>query len=427
MSSHPGLGVETIDPPGVGCSSELYEQLNSLHANTIHALDLLPDQPGWEKQINNVAVILSASRSGSSLLYDAVSQSGDVIALAGEHEPWLALTGNKWPFTRSDAFDSISDKAVLLRLVRNDLLVREGTVLGHEAASLLHNRAAARQMESSPRIQKLVQFLGNLATIDQETHSQVTGIFNRESNARRPATQIGQINHEGYFVPIENPPFIDPPLARRATLDELRSKMILFKSPADAYRPGMYEELFPNARITYLHLTRGFAQTVNGLMDGWSKDDIGFISNPLSLGGNQLSIPGYSDTDAKKTYWCFDLPANWQDFTDSTLIEVCAEQWLQAHQAILDSFSTQSRIKFELLYTDPEALHKSVYESLGVDLGGYDWGKEVMSTEKPSQFRWKKRADLFCDLGKHLTRQTLAEVTTLQRELGYSMEESTWH
>jgi hypothetical protein len=422
----PAMGGKLFGLSGLVRHDGLANRLGSLAGGIVDKMHLLPEEPNWEEKVQRVAVILSASRSGSSLIFDAMAESDDIVAPAGEHEPWLSLTHNKWPFTRSDQIDTINDRSRLLSLIRNDLLIRQASVSGNEYADLLWNRAVVRQVDQRPGAQRAIGRLGRLASVDATVHNRFNVWLHSLSVTQSPLTDLAQTDRSS-FVPIENPPLIDQPLARRATLEEIGSKTLLFKSPADAYRPGFYEALFPEAHITYVHLTRGFAQTVNGLMDGWMQNDIDFISNPVGVGGAPLSIAGYSAPGPREAYWCFDLFPGWEAFTDASLLEVCVQQWLQAHKAIISDFRPMQQITFESLYTDPEALRINLARAAGIRLGNINRSKEVMSTEKPQPYRWLKRGDVLRNVGKYVSKQTFKNVQEMQARLGYSMEESTWH
>jgi hypothetical protein len=390
-------------------------------------MELIPSEPEWNRQVNQIIVVLSASRSGSSLVFKALSSSSDVIAPAGEHEPWLFMSGNKYPFTPSDQLPDIQNGTKLLHLLRNDLLVRDEQVGGDEFSNLLWNRLAVRRLHKRGPLDKVVQLARDTPLIDQEVHRRIIDTANKEVGRQKPTAHIGDVRDDSYMLPIENPPYIDQPLARRALIEELGSKALLFKSPPDAYRPGFYESLFPNARITYVHLTRGLVQTVNGLMDGWSKDEVDFISNPVGIEDGDLAIDDYSGSDTTRAYWCFDLFPDWQAYRDAPLIEVCAQQWLQAHRGIVNDFPVEGRVTFESFYTHRRTLYEGIEAATGIDLRGYDWSEEIMATEPPSQFRWLKREQLFRNIRKHLSAATLKDVVEMQDHLGYSMEASTWH
>lgn len=404
----------------VKTSESLVRKAAGISESVYQSLRLLGDTKGWNENVSRVVVMLSASRSGSSLVFKALSDSNDVIAPAGEHEPWLFLSGNKFPFSQSDKLATISDKDRLLRLLRNDLLIREDSIPSKDFFDLIWNRLAVRNETDKQLLLEKLKVLYNNRLLRKEDKDEILAQIQWDS------TPNISLEDKQIYWPIENPPYIDQPLARRATDDELSTKTILFKSPSDAYRPGFYEALFPKAEITYIHLVRGFAQTVNGLMDGWTKDEAGFISNPVGL-CKQLNIASYSSSNITKNYWCFDLFENWQNYTDTSLVEVCAQQWLQAHTNILANFPISARIQFESFYTDKDTFLKDVAQYTAIKSNALNWDQIVMSTDKPSSFRWKKREHIFTNLEQWLQKETLEKVIDLQQKLGYSMEATTWH
>jgi hypothetical protein len=378
----------------------------------------------WNKLVRNVIVVLSASRSGSSLIYNALCSTGEIVAPAGEHEPWITLSENKYPFKQSDAIsDDIDNQPKLLRLMRNDLLVRSKRESAESTLPHLSNRLIIRRSEGD----------ANAAVLDDIRAQEEVGLEYWErviaelgGTALKPMpVEVSQFTDPEFSLPIENPPLIDQPLSHIASDDELSVKTLLFKSPSDVYRSGMYEQLFPNATIRYIHLSRGFVQTTNGLMDGWQKDDTDFISNPVGI-PNPLNIQDYSITDLTKSYWCFDLFPGWEKHTDSTLLEVCADQWLNAHIHALENFDSSGRVSFEQFYTDPAKFYALLSDLTDIDTTDYNWSKNIMSTETPSQYRWKKRETTFRNLSRYLPGEALSRIREVQDELGYSMQEETW-
>ena len=402
---------------------DAYREAN---ADVISRLDLVEGSEQWNENVNNVIVVLCASRSGSSLIFNALSSTGQVAAPAGEHEAWLSLTENKYPFIDSDdTAGVVQQKQRLLQLIRNDLLVRDSQATGEVLRQQLWNRAVIRRQEEDPGFDRTLLLLLETGVFNEGNWAQVNREVERIPPKPQP-TRIADFQDRSFGIPLENPPLITLPLARLATDDELSEKTLLFKSPSDVYRPGFYEELFPNASVVYIHLTRGFVQTTNGLMDGWQKNEIDFISNPVGV-TKPLEIEDYSITDMTRTYWCFDLFEGWEDFTDRSLLEVCTQQWLAAHRSAVERFTPTQQLTFEHFYSDPGGFYKELTELTGVDTTKYDWSQSVMSTETPSAYRWLKRGTTFKNLGKNLPGALLKEVVELQLELGYSMEEETWH
>jgi hypothetical protein len=221
---------------------------------------------------------------------------------------------------------------------------------------------------------------------------------------------------------IEEPPFVVPRLYRRQFIEnDVEDNILLFKAPPDAYRIGMYEQLFPNADIKYLHLTRGYAQSVNGLMDGWLSP-IGFFSHDLTRIGLNLDIKGYSDeVKFGKKWWKFDLPPNWREFTHANLEDVCLNQWIFAHKTILASKVQTLRISFEEFLLAPSNTTKKITDYLGLSsMKIQPTLPVVMAIETPRMKRWKKREHQLLKLGER------KEVREMMGSLGYEMNSETW-
>ena len=176
--------------------------------------------------------------------------------------------------------------------------------------------------------------------------------------------------------------------------------------------------IFPNAKIKYIHLTRGYAQTTNGLMDGWLSPTSFFAHNL----GSMLNISGYSDhVEFGTKWWKFDFPPNWHEFINADLINVCANQWFSAHKAILDSNVSYLRVQFEEFIRAPSQTIKIILEYLGLnDMEIPSTLPLVMVTEKPKSYRWRKREREILALGER------KDIQDMMNRLGYAMDPSTW-
>ena len=402
-----------------------YKKYLSIKFESIYGkLKLVTPEKRWNEQVKEVVVILSASRSGSSVIFNALVNSPGVIAPNGEHEPWLTLTYNKFPFGDSDQIITLKNKKRLLTLIRNDLLIRDAKVATEGYERILWNRMVIRGSEDNDIYMNLIKDLKKHKTIDSFYNKEIEYILKSIPQCNPPCL-VSEINKNYHIPPIENPPLITLPLARVATLKEIADSIIVFKSPSDSYRPGMYEELFPKAKIKYIHLTRGFAQTVNGLMDGWQMNETDFISNPVGL-TKKLNIEDYSITNISKTYWCFDLFPGWQNYTKNNLLQICCQQWLRAHESIIKNFENIDKLEFEQFYYQPGKFYFKLSKITGINIDGHDWSQNIMATETPSEFRWLKRSTIFRNINKLLPANELKEVKAMQALLGYSNKERSW-
>jgi hypothetical protein len=223
-------------------------------------------------------------------------------------------------------------------------------------------------------------------------------------------------------IKIEEPPFVLPSLFRRPfDSEDTAHKVLLFKTPSDAYRIGFYEQLFPRADVRYIHLTRGYAQCVNGLMDGWLSPH-GFFAHDMERVGHSLNIAGYSDRQPfGHRWWKFDLPPDWRDHTASSLDQVCLHQWLCCHSAILDSGVRALRVAFEDFLAAPAETSARIFDWL--DLPPLSLAPALpitMATAAPQAGRWRKRREMLMALGRR------ADVAAMMDALGYSMDPKDW-
>ncbi|CAM3858972.1 hypothetical protein [Roseateles saccharophilus] len=389
--------------------------------------------------VRRVVVILSGSRGGSSLFKETLALHPRIASLDGELDPLLILSGNGFnQNSDSDCIEWIANAAELTSNILDEL--------SFASADLLDTELLLRKWKNRLPLQFPLHFLdpdtyrrleqsleAALSQFDHDDHRSeaelqelvLRAVFGDEpwrisyyDGKAAPGSNL----HFDEPLKIEEPPFVVPTLRRRAFgLADVQDAVLLFKSPSDAYRIGMYEQLFPNAEVTYIHLTRGFAQSVNGLMDGWLYP-LGFFSHDLSKIGCELDIPGYSDTTPfGRKWWKFDLPRNWRYFTNSKLEEVCLNQWYSIHDAILQSGVCTLRVSFEDFIAKPAATLKLITDHLDLPAMALPAVLPVrMATEPPRSRRWHKRGRLLMDLGQR------DEVPEMMDRLGYPMDPDAW-
>lgn len=376
----------------------------------------------WNEKIKNVTVVLTASRTGSSLMKTVLSMSNDVAYLSGEEEPYYIITENAFPFNSdSDAFKTIKNKQAVLDLMHQDLGVNTDDIDIDKITKDWQQRILLQfpgmGEETYKLIPTLVKNCYSTSNYQEGTNAFLKALLGRKSG-------YYDFFNDGKFdfvenLKIEEPPFVVPGQKRALTEDDYENKVFVFKTPQDCYRIGIFEQLFPNAKIKYIHLTRGFAQTVNGLMDGWLSDT-GFFAHNMDIVDTELKIKGYTDRKRFGTkWWKFDLPPNWRETTDKSLAEVCLNQWMQAHNHIIESDVDKMQIKFENFLLSPQYITKEITDYLGINPIEFTQLPMVMTTEKPANFRWHKRKDEIMDLISD-------DVETLMNKLNYSMSPDTW-
>ena len=400
----------------------------------------------WRARVRRVAVILSSSRAGSSVIKDVLAAHPRIASLDGELEPFLILTRNGFGANSdSDALRALANPDALADHIFEALSVPG---IGLAPAAQWKARWQHRLLLQFPLLfmddagmrrlgdaldEALAQFRASGDPCADETALQratLATVFRAQPwrinyyDGQAPAGDVG-LGPSGFFdeaLKIEEPPFVLPRAYRRQFVQsDCDDKVLLFKSPADAYRIGVYEQLFPNADIKYIHLSRGYAQSVNGLMDGWLSP-VGFFSHDMARAGTVLRIGGYSDSTAfGMRWWKFDLPPGWRDLTAASLGEVCAHQWLAAHQAIFDSARPTLRLSFEQFTAQPAAALAALTGYLGLaDMAVPARLPVTMATEAPRTQRWRKRERQLLALGKQ------APVGAMMERLGYAMDPAAW-
>ncbi len=312
------------------------------------------------KRFKKVIVVLCSSRGGSSLFKSVLANHPDITSLDGEEEPYYALTRNGFPWTSDhDGFTDVVDRERLLSFMMDELMEQD--------------------MGERWRKRLLLQFPFESETI-------VGGYYDGAPSPEKFTRDYK----------IEEPPFVGVSNPKPLT------DTLLLKTPQDAYRIGLFEKLFPAAEIVYVHLTRGFAQSVNGLMAGW-ECDWGFFAHNI-----------------KDRWWKFDLPPGWRDYVDSPLAERCLFQWLSAHRAVLDSDVPLLQLKFEDFLWDPTAAVTGVLSHVGLPPMEVGELPLVMTTEKPAPYRWHKRKEDILPLARNKAVRELMDI------FGYCLDPETW-
>lgn len=407
------------------------------------------------KDISTVAVILSSSRSGSSLLAELLKQTPQLLALQGEHVPFYKLNGYSLstsglesdriaPSTLSHfqeiSRDFISEigvaskrrdfrhfaRAVVLRLILQwphfELSAQEWL----SYVDIVHRRLLS--MGTEWNINRFFLELCNLLCargydMNPYYYDLPKQVLQHSCSAYPPPQGPP---HPDFCL--EEPPFILVRPRAYPTEDEIRRKPLLLKASVDAYCLPFLRRLFPHAQFRVIHLTRNAAACINGLYDGWL--DRGFFSHNVKH-LSELCIAGYSDVyEWGKYWWKYDLPPGWKKVIGDPLEYVCAFQWYYAHTSIFEDISAQHdievmNVKFEQIISSPQerwCVMQRIVEFLGIE---FDRPLRsivtnlpvVMATATPCKQRWHARREQL------LPVVTQKHIVALSHELGYSSDE----
>ena len=181
---------------------------------------------------------------------------------------------------------------------------------------------------------------------------------------------------------------------RWVNLDENLSKSLMdtFKShenlidwsPRNSLRAGVISEALPEAQ--FIFVIRRPIEVISSLMNGWRS-------------GRFVSVPDLPGWWGEK--WSFPLIAGWRDVIGSPLAQVCAMQWAQITEAVLDDLEEMSRDKWELVFFEDFLKNPSIeLKQISTNLK-LDWQvaklPEVLpitasSVTKPNSGSWRKNA-----------------------------------
>ena len=396
----------------------------------------------------NLVVICSSSRSGSSLLFEALRRLPLVYALPGESLPYYKLHGlsldcfpsEKTPghllsasfdytgisrdflndFSYGDECDIFKDSN-LLQLYIDDIILRlplqwPNILFRYQEMRELVYKAITRFAARDETFIKEKFYLELFHTIKEAypgispcyydiKYSDIRGKF---CDIKLP---VGPPNQD--FL-VEEPPFILLSPRKKVTKKELTEKTLLLKSSVDCYKTDLIEFLFPNAEIKVIYMTRNPAATINGLYDGWSHR--GFFSRNLKIlfeendfGRECLGIKAYSDKyryEWAKWWWNYDLPQGWEDYIESELETVCAFQWYSANYAIQEYLargkSECCTVKYENLIRSPldrKREFTKILDFMGLDTDyieamDIEHLPIVQATVPPKPYRWHNRKEI---------------------------------
>jgi hypothetical protein len=412
-----------------------YRNYIERHITEINIKRQVAESGNLNEKVKKVAVILCGSRNGSSLLKTVVSKSKDLAYLAGEEEPYFILSRNGFPYNSdSDAIKRVHNKQHLLNCIFDELGVNPNG--SKPTVKQIKKDWWNRMFLQTPYSEKFKE-MGDILTEEMFNHlyenvdfnwEEVNQVFlNKFFKGKQDFGYYDVVNENTPFIldevdrfKIEETPYVIPGWKYQVTENDFENKWLFFKTPQDCYRIGIFEELFPNAEIKYIHLSRGFAQAVNGLMDGWLSET-GFFAHNMEIVGERLNIPGYTDVvKGGDRWWNFDLPENWREFKDKSLDEVCLNQWYSAHKSIIDSGVDALRIKFEDFLEDGQGTLDKITEYLDIDRIKVKKLPVVMATSAPSDYRWHKRKDIIMKLSER------EDVKEMMKNLNYSMNPDTW-
>ena len=400
----------------------------------------LPDPINGSRleDIRNVLVIISASRSGSSLLYHLLSGHPDVLAPTGEEITLYKLAG-------LGAIDSVNDSHAIAEDIPLDPIQREALALDilsdagcpHLAVEadfpvetyvtncvqrlllqwseidfdcdelyLSAKRALEKHLSTNKAFdaaQYWLDLLSNLISQGYVINPCFYDLSQELIKHRHPSIQIPEGPPSSKLC-LEEPPFVVPQPRVFPQPNSRLNKCLLLKSSSNCYRIGFMKKLYPNARFSFIYLTRNPAGAINGLMDGWLSN--GFYSQ--NLGDlTTLEIDGYSlpNKPWSQYWWNFDSPPAWINYVNKPLENVCAFQWRSANEYVIKNIGNGIIDRYLIIkYEDmlnQESLRRQLTKVLDFAqldpqpiLNEFKAPVHVMTVNPPAPKKWMKRRDI---------------------------------
>lgn len=447
----------------MGRHGELLKTLDAIRHKRADVFDrYLPDptQGCGPQDIQNVLVIISASRGGSSFLYHLLSNHPDVIAPQGEEITFYKLAGlgligdlRDSDEIANDASVSLAQRMALARdilsdagrpvnsLARKDFPVDRylvdsvqrlllqwpeidfdcDLVFRTARQTLAHHLSAPGPMDTrSYWLDLLSALIDHGYPINPYFYDLPRDIVQKK-HPSIPTAESPPFSS----ICLEEPPFVVPQPKKFPALAGGAKHCLLLKSSSNCYRIEFMKSLYPNARFSFIYLNRNPAGAINGLMDGWLSN--GFYSQSLqSLAA--LNIAGYSlpHKPWSQHWWNFDSPPGWMEYIGQSLENVCAFQWRSAHEHVLRGIASGAIdrhivIRYEdLLNQDtlPAQLLRALdFAGLRPEavLEHLKSPSSIMSVNPPGPKKWMKRCGVILPA---LSEQRVAAVAS---RLGYNI------
>ena len=195
----------------------------------------------------------------------------------------------------------------------------------------------------------------------------------------------------------------------------VRRRRFVDKTPESCLRIGYLDALFPDA--TFVFLRRRGADNVNSLLEAWRARPR-FVKYRLpesltglgSLSGNQ---------------WSFTLIPGWRDLRDAPLEEICARQYVDSNEALLEARATMEGTRwvdavYEDLVEQPVAELRRLYDALGLTFApsAERFAVEVRDNVARTSLttpRWEK----WREQNPEAIERVLPLVADIEKRLGY--------
>jgi hypothetical protein len=231
--------------------------------------------------------------------------------------------------------------------------------------------------------------------IDEEVAKKVEQeFFEKVGNTQEGSALIARVLERSVPMPLRN--FISKSKALSGfRMSVLRQKAgrsakkppirIVDKNPENCFRIALLRRAFPDAM--YLYVVRHPLGSIASIYDGWLNEPQ-FRNYPFPP---WFRIKGYAGA-----HWCFGLLPDWEQLNGASLIEVCARQWLAYNRQCQQDLLTLDvlQVHYEALVESTDATLRGIAEWADVDpepLRKFASGLPTTNTRTmPSADKWRR-------------------------------------
>ena len=218
-------------------------------------------------------------------------------------------------------------------------------------------------------------------------------------------------------LPIPNP-FAGLVTQANALIKNKRNQnyRILEKTPRNCFRVDFMNKLFPDAQ--FIFISREGKSNISSLIEGWKRQAKHIKHKRFPRLNTEFT---FNNFDFQK--WEYVLPPEWEEFNGKSLEETCAHQWIQSNRYALDSLTKLDqdrviKVSYEDMCEKPGEIVKNICDFVNIKyedkLQEYAEKPPVVSTalfEKPKNDKWKKN--------QAAIEKVLPMIEPMMNELGY--------
>lgn len=168
------------------------------------------------------------------------------------------------------------------------------------------------------------------------------------------------------------------------------------KTPRNCFKVKLLNKLFPDAKFIFLR--RDYRTNISSLIEGWKNRQTKYSgeSKRLPKMNQMLSLTNF-DSDS----WRFVLPPGYQDYISKSLEELCAFQWMQSIDYILNDLQAIDKER-QLIINYEDLVEKTPELLKGIcNFAELDFTKDLQKLatkppevnyldSRPNKDKWKK-------------------------------------